>query len=161
MIIPYRLRDMERAVSVAMMKKLMISLILAVPRPGSFAIIRSARRRRYRLSGPLQSDTQVLKIAWSGTPVTADKVTVTIMDIKRDEVFVGTYASFSSPIAWNGRNNAGTVVDAGEYLIKVVTENTQTGLLLHQSHPDTDPALSRSATPRSTSLNCRGRTGSW
>ncbi len=110
-----------------MMKKLMIPLILAIASAGLFCDHTISESDIIAYPVPFNPDTQVLKIACSGTPVTVDKVTVTIMDINGDEVFVGTYATISSPIAWNGRNNAGTVVDAGEYFIRVVTENSQTG----------------------------------
>ncbi len=110
-----------------MMKKMMIPLVLALAAAGFFCDHAINESDIIAYPVPFNPDTQVLKIAWSGTPVAVDRVTVTIMDINGDEVFAGTYASLSSPIAWNGRNNAGIVVDAGEYLIRVVAENTQTG----------------------------------
>ena len=87
---------------------------------------------------PFNPDSQLLKISYPNgvTPPQAsfDKVTIDISDINEDEVFHDVYGSttlaFTSPIIWNGRNNSGNIVGAGEYIIEIVTGNTQTGYYL-------------------------------
>jgi hypothetical protein len=77
---------------------------------------------------PFNPDRQVLNIAYTGAPAIIDSVHVDIFDLNGDDVFTGDYGSFTSPILWNGRNSGGVIAEAGDYIIKVIIKNTQTGL---------------------------------
>ena len=82
---------------------------------------------------PFNPGKQILSISYpNGVPSPAlDSENIEISDINGDVIFHGAYAltslAFTNPVIWNGRNDAGDFVNAGEYIIKVVVQNTSTG----------------------------------
>ncbi len=83
---------------------------------------------------PFNSDGQsVLKISYPNgvsSPV-LDSLALTVFDIDGDEIVQKNYSvttlAYSNPVIWNGRNDLGNLVSPGEYTLKLVTENSQTG----------------------------------
>jgi len=82
---------------------------------------------------PFNPEKQVLSISYPNnvpSPV-LDSASIEISDINGDTVFYSTYTlitlAFANPIIWNGRDEAGEFVNTGEYAIRVVTQNIQTG----------------------------------
>lgn len=70
---------------------------------------------------------KILRIGYKQgiTPETIDKVSVRIYDINGDTVFTREYSSLN--ISWNGRNQKGSLVKSGLYIIHITIENTSTG----------------------------------
>jgi hypothetical protein len=82
---------------------------------------------------PFIPGTQMLKISYPdgvASPV-LNQVSIKVMDINGDEVFQSTFDVTTidslNPIIWNGRNDDGDYVGAGEYSIRIITQNTKTG----------------------------------
>ena len=67
----------------------------------------------------------VLKIE-DKSGITFNKIKIHIYDINGDDVYSGTFPGY--PVIWNGRNERGTTVSPGMYIIKVEAENILTGL---------------------------------
>lgn len=77
---------------------------------------------------PFNPGENTLKIAYTGSCTTIDKISIDIFDINEDRVFHGDFNSFLSPIIWNGRSSySGDTVESGEYIIEVKGESSTTG----------------------------------
>ncbi len=55
------------------------------------------------------------------------RVSFTVFDFNGDRVTKRTFTSAASSVSWNGRDNRGSVVKPGLYIIKVVVENDADG----------------------------------
>lgn len=55
------------------------------------------------------------------------RVSFIVFDFNGDMVTKRTFTSAASSVSWNGRNNRGSVVKPGLYIIKVVVENDADG----------------------------------